>query len=159
MARARSSAGRSLPTEHAFSAGGVVMRDSAQGRELLLGRRRRDRRQASWSLPKGTPAGDETPAETALREVTEETGLQVRIVDSLGDIRYRFVRDGVRIDKTVRYYLMEPVGGDLADHDHEFEEVRWFGVGEAERAMQFATERDILTRALSVAGLPMSSAV
>jgi hypothetical protein len=65
----------------------------------------------------------------------------------------------VRIDKTVRYYLMEPVGGDLADHDHEFEEVRWFGVGEAERAMQFATERDILTRALSVAGLPMSSAV
>jgi 8-oxo-dGTP pyrophosphatase MutT (NUDIX family) len=135
------------------------MRDSAQGRELLLGRRRRDRRQASWSLPKGTPAGDETPAETALREVTEETGLQVRIVDSLGDIRYRFVRDGVRIDKTVRYYLMEPVGGDLADHDHEFEEVRWFGVGEAERAMQFATERDILTRALSVPGLPMSSAV
>jgi 8-oxo-dGTP pyrophosphatase MutT (NUDIX family) len=148
-----------LPIEHAFSAGGVVMRDGAHGRELLLGRRRRDRRRAGWSLPKGTPVGDETPAETALREVAEETGLQVRIVDALGDIRYRFLRDGVRIDKTVRYYLMEPLGGDLADHDHEFEEVRWFGVGEAERAMQFATERDILARVLSVPGLPMGSAV
>jgi 8-oxo-dGTP pyrophosphatase MutT (NUDIX family) len=159
VGRARSSTGRGLPVEHAFSAGGVVIRDGAQGRELLLGRRRRDRRQASWSLPKGTPAGDETPSETALREVAEETGLQVRIVDSLGDIHYRFVRDGVRIDKTVRYYLMQPVGGDLADHDHEFEEVRWFGVAEADRAMRFATERDVLARALSLPGLAISSAV
>jgi hypothetical protein len=54
---------------------------------------------------------------------------------------------------------MQPVGGDLADHDHEFEEVRWFGVGEADRAMQFATERDVLARALSVPDLPLGSTV
>ena len=87
---------------------------------------------ATWSLPKGTPDGDETPEETALREVNEETGLEVRILDTIGDIHYRFVRDGRRIDKTVHYYLMEATGGDLADHDHEFEEVRWFELGEAE---------------------------
>ena len=85
-----------------------------------------------WSLPKGTPDGDETPEETALREVHEETGLQVRILDTIGDIHYRFVRDGRRIDKTVHYYLMEATGGDLADHDHEFEEVRWFELGLAD---------------------------
>lgn len=130
-----------------------MIRHTDHGPELVLGRRRRDRDQAIWSLPKGTPDGDETPEETALREVNEETGLEVRILDTVGDIRYRFVRDGCRIDKVVQYYLMEPTGGDLADHDHEFEEVRWFALGEAEAVMCFPTERDILARALPVAGL------
>ncbi len=137
----------------AFSAGGVVIRHGEHGPELVLGLRRRDRRNATWALPKGTPDGDETPEQTALREVTEETGLRVRIVDSIGDIRYRFVRDGHRIDKTVHYYLMEVTGGDLADHDHEFDDVRWFAVGEADAVMRFPTERDIVARALPVAGL------
>ena len=145
--------GAGLPVEHAFSAGGVVMRQSGHGPELVLGRRRHDGRRVIWSLPKGTPDGDETPEETAMREVREETGLQVRIVDTIGDIHYRFVRDGRRIDKTVHYYLMEATGGDRADHDHEFEDVRWFAVAEAEALLRFPTERDILARALPVAGL------
>jgi 8-oxo-dGTP pyrophosphatase MutT (NUDIX family) len=140
-------------TERAFSAGGIVLRRVGTEAQLLLGRRRRDRDGVTWSLPKGTPDGDETAEQTALREVREETGLEVRIVGPVGDIHYRFVRDGRRIDKTVQYFLMEATGGDLADHDHEFEEVRWFGLGEAEAVMSFPTERDILARALPVAGL------
>ena len=85
--------------------------------------------------------------------MNEETGLEVRILDTIGDIHYRFVRDGCRIDKTVHYYLMEATGGDLADHDHEFDDVRWVPVGEAEELMRFPTERDIVARALPVAGL------
>ncbi len=142
-----------LPVERAFSAGGVVIRQGQDGAQLVLGRRRHDGRREIWSLPKGTPDGDETPEETALREVTEETGLQVRILDTIGDIHYRFVREGRRIDKTVHYYLMEATGGDLADHDHEFEDVRWFEVAEAEALMRFPTERDIVARALPVADL------
>ena len=129
------------------------MRHSRSGPELVLGLRPRDRGHSVWSLPKGTPDGDETPEQTALREVTEETGLEVRIVDRIGDIHYRFVRDGRRIHKTVHYFLMEATGGDLADHDHEFAEVRWFELSEAEAMMRFATERDIVARALPVAGL------
>jgi 8-oxo-dGTP pyrophosphatase MutT (NUDIX family) len=150
---ATSTSGSPRPTVRAFSAGGIVIRHTQEGPELVLGLRRRDRDRPIWSLPKGTPDGDETPEETALREVTEETGLEVRILDTIGDIRYRFVRDGYRIHKTVHYFLMEPTGGDLADHDHEFEEVRWFALGEAEAVMRFPTERDILARALPVAGL------
>ena len=142
-----------LPIEHAFSAGGVVIRHRQHGAQLVLGRRRHDGRHIIWSLPKGTPESDETPEQTALREVSEETGLEVRILDTIGDIRYRFVRDGLRIDKTVQYYLMEATGGDLADHDHEFDDVRWFAVGEADAVMRFATERDIVARALPAAGI------
>ncbi len=145
-------AGSGLPVVRAFSAGGVVMRDGQHGPELVLGLHRTDRRRATWTLPKGTPAGKETAEETALREVAEETGLEVRILGTIGDIRYRFVREGQRIDKTVHYYLMEATGGDLSDHDHEFDEVRWFPLGEAEAVMRFATERDIVARALPVAG-------
>ena len=150
---ARSRPGDGLPVIHAFSAGGVGPRHGEDGVELVHGLRRRDRRTATWSLPKGTPDGDETPAQTALREVAEETGLEVRILDTIGDIRYRFVRDGCRIDKTVHYDLMEAIGGDLADHDHEFDEVRWVAVSEADALMRFPTERDIVARALPVAGL------
>jgi 8-oxo-dGTP pyrophosphatase MutT (NUDIX family) len=145
--------GGAQPTERATSAGGVVFRHAEQGIELLLGKRRRERSSPTWSLPKGTPDEGETREETALREVTEETGLDVRILADVGDIHYRFVREGRRIDKTVHYFLMEAIGGDLADHDHEFEEVRWMSLAEADRVMSFASERDIVARALPVAGL------
>jgi 8-oxo-dGTP pyrophosphatase MutT (NUDIX family) len=135
----------------AFSAGGIVLRRGEHGHEVVLGRRRRERDGVTWSLPKGTPDGDETPRETALREVREETGLQVRILDEVGDIHYRFVRAGRRIDKTVRYFLMQAVGGDLSEHDHEFEEVRWVELGEADVLMSFPTERRILARAVPAA--------
>jgi 8-oxo-dGTP pyrophosphatase MutT (NUDIX family) len=149
VARSRRASGQTVT--RAFSAGGILLRGSSGGREVLLGRRRRERDGATWSLPKGTPDGDETPEETALREVHEETGLEVRILDSVGEIHYRFVRGGRRIEKTVHYFLMEVTGGDLAHHDHEFEEVRWFDLAEAEVVMSFATEKDIVARALPVA--------
>ena len=105
----------------------------------------------TWSLPKGTPNAGETLEETALREVTEETGLLVRILAPVGPIDYVFVQRGVRIHKTVHYFLMEAIGGDLVDHDHEFDEVRWVGVAEAETLMSFPTERKIVAGALATA--------
>ncbi len=106
----------------------------------------------TWSLPKGTPNADETTEETALREVTEETGLTVRILAPIGPIEYFFVQSGTRIHKTVHYFLMEATGGDLASHDHEFEDVRWIDLRDAESLMSFATERAIVARALPLAG-------
>ena len=67
--------GSGLPVEHAFSAGGVVIRHGHDGPELVLGLRRHDGRRPIGSLPTGTPVGEETPAQTALGVVTEETGL------------------------------------------------------------------------------------
>ncbi len=138
-----------MPGARATSAGGVVLRHGVSGKELVLGRRGRDRDGATWSLPKGTPDGNETMEQTALREVEEETGLQVRIVAAVGPIDYFFVQGGVRIHKTVHYYVMEPVGGDFAQRDHEFDEVRWVSLDDAPGLMSFSTERDLVTRALA----------
>ena len=123
------------------------MRGRRDRPEIVLGRRVREKDGETWTLPKGTPNAGESIEETALREVNEETGLDVRIVEPVGAIEYFFVQGGTRIHKTVHYFLMEPLGGDLGRHDREFEEVRWVDLGEAEALMTFETERDIVARA------------
>ncbi len=112
----------------ATSAGGIVIRFTDGTPELVVGKRRRDRDGVTWTLPKGTPVPDETTEETAVREVCEETGLEVRIIRAFDFIEYWFVTGRTRIHKTVHYFLMVPTGGDLARHDHEFDEVRWIAV-------------------------------
>lgn len=130
-----------------MSAGGIVVR-AAEGRhELVLGLRRLDRDRETWTLPKGTPEPGETVEQTAIREVGEETGLGVRIVEPVGDIDYFFIQDGVRIHKTVHYFLMLPDGGEMAAHDHEFDEVAWIPLDEAGALMRHETERQIVARA------------
>jgi 8-oxo-dGTP pyrophosphatase MutT (NUDIX family) len=131
----------------ATSAGGIVVKAEHGRPSLVVGMRRRGRDGVTWTLPKGTPDKGETVEETALREVEEETGLEVRIVEPLPSISYSFVQDGTRISKTVHYFLMEPTGGDLANHDHEFEKVRWVPFDEAPALLSFATERELVAEA------------
>jgi 8-oxo-dGTP pyrophosphatase MutT (NUDIX family) len=131
----------------ATSAGGVVVSFERERPSLVVGMRRRARDAVTWTLPKGTPDPGETVEETALREVAEETGLRVRILEPLPSIEYEFVQDGTRIHKTVHYFLMEPVGGDLAQHDHEFERVRWVPFDEAGGLLSFPTERELVATA------------
>ena len=138
------------PTERATSCGGIIVRQSDSGLELVLGKRNREGARATWSLPKGTPDDDESAEQTALREVAEETGLEVQIVAPVGPIQYFFTQHGRRVHKTVHYFLMAPIGGDMAGHDHEFDEVRWLPIDEARSLMSFPTEREIVERALAL---------
>lgn len=131
----------------ATSAGGIVIRFDGSIPQFVAGCRRRERDSRTWTLPKGTPNAGETTEETALREVGEETGLEVRITAPLDSIEYWFVLSGTRIHKTVHYFLMEPTGGDLARHDLEFEEVRWVRFDEADSLLTFETERALVAKA------------
>jgi len=136
----------------ATSAGGIVIRHDSGRAWIVVGSRRRERDGWTWTLPKGTPKPGESREETALREVAEETGLEVRITAPFDSIEYRFVQGGQRIHKTVHYFLMAPVGGDLAGHDHEFEQVRWITFAEARSMLTFETERALVARAAEFVG-------
>lgn len=131
--------------KHAVAAGGVVWRRGTAEPEIVLAGRSSD---ATWVFPKGQPDRGETVEQTALREVREETGLDVRIVRELGTVEYSFAASGERVYKTVHFFLMEPIGGDLDRHDQEYDEVRWVGASEARRLLSFDTYRDVLDRAL-----------
>lgn len=148
----------------AFSAGGVLFRrapassdappalgDSAPTNGIspvlvevaLVGRASDD----FWVLPKGTPQANETTEQVALREVAEETGVIGRIVGEIGSVHYWFSRRGVRYNKEVFYYLMEAVSGDVALHDHEYDDARWFPLAEAPERLAYANEADIVRHA------------
>jgi 8-oxo-dGTP pyrophosphatase MutT (NUDIX family) len=136
-----------LRTATATSAGGIVVRFLDGRPQLVAGMRRRDRDIVTWTLPKGTPNPGESREETAIREVGEETGLEVRITGALDSIEYTFVQHGTRIHKTVHYFLMTPTGGDLSRHDHEFQDVRWVAFDDAPGLLSFETERSLVERA------------
>ena len=108
-----------------------------------------------WSLAKGTPDAGETLEETALREVREETGLDVELQAPIKSIDYWFAdRAGdVRYHKTVHFYLMVPVGGDTSLHDPEFDVVEWFPSERALEVLQYTNEVDVLRRALELISL------
>lgn len=139
-------------TARAVSAGGVAFRQAERGFEVaLVGRLDPER----WSLPKGTPDRHESLEQAAIREVAEETGLQVRIVRPLRSIDYWFVHQGIRHFKTVHFYLMEAIGGDPSLHDHEYDVVRWFPIGHAERLVAYQNERDVIAcAAAELSALP-----
>ena len=132
------------------SAGGVVVR-SGGGLQICL---IRPAGRSVWGLPKGGIEAGETPAQAAVREVAEETGIDGVVDTELGSIDYTFYsrEDGGRVHKTVRYYLMHATGGDTADHDHEVSEARWVRLGEALRLMTYPNERDMVRRAADALG-------
>jgi 8-oxo-dGTP pyrophosphatase MutT (NUDIX family) len=136
-----------VQTRAEHSAGGVVFRRVEGAVDLALAARRTRHGDLAWGLPKGLVEPGEEPAETAVREVREETGLVAEIRSSLGAIRYWYVWEGVRVRKVVDVFLMEAVGGDVSEHDHEMEEVRWFPLAEAVEAASFRSERDVVERA------------
>jgi len=126
------------------AAGGVVVRESPQGRELLLVHRDR---YDDWSLPKGELKKGETWLEAAQREVWEETGLKVKAGSLIGDAFYYV--DGS--PKIVLFWEMVPVGnpavGDLVpDNPDEVSEVRWVTIPQELDRMSYDAERALVMK-------------
>ena len=136
-----------MKIEHPVSAGGVVYRKTGEEIEVLLCG---DLNPETWRLPKGTPDLGEKWEETAVREVIEETGLQVAIEEPLRSIKYWFSADGVRNHKTVHFYLMRAVGGSTDNHDREFDVVRWFKAEDVVKTLTYRSEVDVVQEALEI---------
>jgi 8-oxo-dGTP pyrophosphatase MutT (NUDIX family) len=135
-----------------FSAGGVVVR-KIRG-ELRLAAIRPGGKDSVWALPKGLIGAGESPAETALREVTEETGVRGRLDQKLGDVRYVYTWEGERVFKVVSFFLVRYSSGRLGDipqeFRHEVAETRWLPLAEAPRLLTFGGERKMAAKALQI---------
>jgi len=120
-----------------FSAGGLVLDEHGK---ILLIRARDLRNQPVWTLPKGTLTPGETSVDAALREVREETGYRCELVRELQPVTYWFQREGRRIKKTVRWFLMRPLEK-VGDHDHEVDEVLWADREDALGRLRYDSDR------------------
>jgi 8-oxo-dGTP pyrophosphatase MutT (NUDIX family) len=124
----------------------VVLAETRPDAPVALVAHRSARGSLQWTLPKGAREEGETVAETALREVREETGLEAELIGPLDTIDYWFVwaPERTRYHKFVHYFLMRFAGGDFSQRDHEMEDAAWFEPDEARRRMSFANERKLL---------------
>ena len=137
---------KTIRIEEPVSAGGVVYRLKDGSVETVLCGRDLPVR---WSLAKGTPDDNETLEQTAVREVREETGLDVELLEPINNIEYWFSdkNAGVKYHKTVYFYLMAMVGGNTDRHDVEFDVVQWFALSEALQRLNYDNEVQVLKRA------------
>jgi 8-oxo-dGTP pyrophosphatase MutT (NUDIX family) len=134
------------------SAGGVVVR-FFEGRPHILLIRDPYRK---WGLPKGHLEPGESPAQAAVREVTEETGLEAVVVGAeIGRIDWTFRVGRRRIHKYCRFFLMTSSEGDPRPLEAEgISEVRWFPAEEAERTVTYDNARAMIRRALERLSAP-----
>ncbi len=130
----------------------VIEPQSAAGSGRLS---RKNTQKVVLALPKGLVDPGETPEQTALREVREETGVLATMVTKLGDIKYVYVRswgDGQRVFKIVSFFLLHYQSGEINDVAPEMRvEVRraaWIPLDDAHRRLAYRGERDMVKRAL-----------
>ncbi|OGS47471.1 MAG: hypothetical protein A3K66_00070 [Euryarchaeota archaeon RBG_16_67_27] len=133
------------PSVTTVSSGGVVV--DAEGRILLL--KRAD--EEIWCLPKGTVEAGESLEKTAAREILEEAGLRVKLLRPLLTIHYGYYwpPKDVNYDKTVAYFLAEPVGGRL-ELEGGFDEGRWATKAQALRLLHWKNDKDVVVKAFEI---------
>jgi 8-oxo-dGTP pyrophosphatase MutT (NUDIX family) len=149
------------------SAGGVVVKHTSEGWQMAAIEPRKDsiakaatavQKETSQkmllALPKGLVDPGEKAAETAVREVMEETGLTAVLVTKLGDIKYAYVRnwgDGKRVFKIVSFYLFRYESGKIDEIDPgmrvEVARALWIPLEDAVRRLAYRGEKDMVRRA------------
>jgi 8-oxo-dGTP pyrophosphatase MutT (NUDIX family) len=139
--------------ERELSAGGVLVK-RIRGRPHLAAIRPQGKPEGLWALPKGNLDPGESPADTAVREVWEETGVHGRLVEKLGDVKYAYTRrNGVRVFKIVSFYLLAAGRGRIGEIEArmriEVAEARWLPLEEAPRLLAYGGERQMAREALA----------
>ncbi len=142
-------------TIHEYSSGGVVYRPNptSDGYQFAAVHRARH---TDWSLPKGHVEPGETREQAAVREVKEETGLDARIVMPLAEVVYYYRRgrgsDSVLVHKTVYHYLMEALTHEFGPPNWEVSECRWVPMSEAENALSYENDGEVVRKAGELLG-------
>ena len=98
------------------------------------------------NAPKGHIEKGETPQQTAVREVHEETGILGEVIDSIATIDYWFTGTTQRVHKLVHHFALKQTGGELTvegDPDHEAEDAIWVRFEDLDGVLSYPNERKI----------------
>lgn len=104
-----------------------------------------------WSFPKGHVEAGENERQTAQREVREETGVRIRILDGFRESVEYFPKPGVK--KQVVYFLGEAQNEDLVPQEEEISEVRWAPLEQSGDLVTFANDKRLIRLAKKRLGL------
>jgi 8-oxo-dGTP diphosphatase len=127
-----------------FSAGGVVFKKQD---EKILWMVVQHSGYLGWIFPKGHIEKGEKSEETAVREVKEETGIDAKIIEKAGEFSYFYTKEGEKVFKNAKFFLMKYLGGNEKDHDSETSAIEWLSYEEALERLSFKDEKKILEKA------------
>ena len=122
-----------------------------RGRWWFAAVRPQGKPEGTWALPKGLVDAGESPAETAVREGYEETGVASRLDAKLGDVRYVYTWKGERVFKVVSFFLARARSGRIGvlppGMEREVAEARWLPLGDGPTLLAYKGEREMAVRA------------
>ncbi|MBR0350263.1 MAG: NUDIX domain-containing protein [Clostridia bacterium] len=101
----------------------------------------------AWGFPKGHVEHDETEVETAIREVKEETNIDVEVDESKRYTMQYFTDKG--IGKEVVIFLAKPISNDLKIQENEIIEAKWMSYSDALATVSYDNTRELLLHALT----------
>ncbi|MBI3983908.1 NUDIX domain-containing protein [Candidatus Microgenomates bacterium] len=135
------------------TAGGIIYRRTSKGVEfLLIQYPKREDPKGRWTIPKGHVEAGERSHETALREITEETGLRnLRLLDWLGKMKFQYRRGEALVMMTLNVFLVEAPGDSKSprpQHGEGIKDVRWFSVNEALDLIEYEETHKLMLLAL-----------
>ena len=134
--------GYSLECLYESSCGAVVYRDiRGEVRYLLI----KNKRSAHWGFPKGHIEEGETKEETAYREVLEETGIHINIIDGFECVSRYKIRD--RIEKKVSIFVGTTKDTSTVIQASEIEDYIWLTYDKAMNLLKFDNDKNILKSA------------
>ena len=127
---------------HEKSCGAIVYRKFHGNIELLL---IKNQNGGHWSFPKGHVEGTETEEETAVREIMEETGIQVAL-----DTSFRHVityAPKKETTKDVIYFLARALTYDYTPQEEEIAQIKWVEINHATSILSYDNDRQLVTLA------------
>lgn len=131
--------------EQEKSCGAVIFRKHHGNTELLLIKHTNG---GHWSFPKGHVEPGETEAQTALREVREETGLEVQIDTSFREVvSYSPWKDTI---KNVVYFLAWVKSKEIRPQPEEVSQVKWVEISLAPKWLNYDNDRQLVSRVKAI---------
>lgn len=127
------------------SCGAVIYRETADGVEILL---QRHKNGGHWSYAKGHVEGDETDEQTALREIREETGLEVELFTDFREVNTFSPREGV-IKDVIYFAARAAADAKIIAQEEEVLDICWLTPKKAIELLTFESDKIICEKFLS----------
>ncbi|NMB84396.1 NUDIX domain-containing protein [Candidatus Roizmanbacteria bacterium] len=139
-----------MKVKNETSAGGIVYKKDKKILWLIS----QHSAHKGWVFPKGLigdKIGNESMEQAALREVREETGVTAKIVNNQPiKTQYRYRFQDYLVDKTVYYFLMEYVSGNIKNHDWEMSDVKFVSQDEVKKTLTYKSDQEAFKKILSL---------